>query len=582
VFVVATQCLEVGADLDFDAIVTECASIDAILQRFGRLDRIGQLSSLGGAAEGCIVAAGPATQAGFEDPVYGKALAATWNWLQGCEGLDFALVREEGESIRERLAAMGEAASELRKQDVISPVLLPAHLDLLVQTSPAPALEPDIALFLHGLERGAPEVQVVWRGDLDLGRTEDWAEIVGMCPPVAAEAMPATLRDFRAWISGGDAAGLADVEGTAEAEEATGERLRCPVLVWQGEDSWVVDRLEDVGRIPAWTTVVLATESEGWDELGHKPRDAAGDVAEAARAMLRRGTVVRLHPALIEKWPESDGRGELLEKVKGQDLDADEAVELLQKCSGLDWLTTMLAKPGKPGLERYPGKDSEVVGWILRWPSAEADAGGDESSSGGAVFLDKHLEDVGREVADLAGELIPGERERGALVRAARLHDVGKADVRFQARLRGGDLLAAQFATKMLAKGIVARRDGKAVDGSGLPKGFRHELLSLLLAQKDEGAAGDELALHLIASHHGRCRPFAPVVPDEGVDAAHGGLRIGRREREERAAHRLDSGVADRFWRLTRRYGWWGLAWLEAVLRLGDWKASKEEVEKQS
>jgi CRISPR-associated endonuclease/helicase Cas3 len=72
--VVGTQCIEAGADFDFDALVTEAASFDALRQRFGRVDRLG----LYGKAEGVIVR----DRSAKDDPVYGEALAKTTAWLK--------------------------------------------------------------------------------------------------------------------------------------------------------------------------------------------------------------------------------------------------------------------------------------------------------------------------------------------------------------------------------------------------------------------------------------------------------------------------------------------------------------------
>ncbi len=78
IFVVATQCIEVGANIDFDALVTEIASLDALEQRFGRLDRSGKRAI----SHAAIVAQKDQTKSKYDDPIYGGAIVASWAWLK--------------------------------------------------------------------------------------------------------------------------------------------------------------------------------------------------------------------------------------------------------------------------------------------------------------------------------------------------------------------------------------------------------------------------------------------------------------------------------------------------------------------
>ena len=101
---------------------------------------------------------------------------------------------------------------------------------------------------------------------------------------------------------------------------------------------------------------------------------------------------------------------------------------------------------------------------------------------------------------------------------------------------------------------------------------YRHEFGSLLdaLGEEEFKALKDcpemqDLVLHLIAAHHGRARPHFPI--DEAFDPAPG---------RTQAAAAMAGEVARRFGRLQRRYGRWGLAYLESLLRAADWAASAE------
>ena len=598
VIVVATQTLEVGADLDFDGLVTECASLDALRQRFGRLNRMGRKID----ARAAILIRGDQTGDKGDDPVYGEALTKTWNWLNEH--------KDDNGEVDFGIAYLPDGDSSLNAPSVDAPVMLPAHVDCWAQTAPEPQPSPDVAPFLHGPREGVADVQVCWRADLDLTDEKETAlELLSLCPPSSSETLPVPVGVFKRWLVGEDAADdSADVEGIGTENGISGngsstvERL---VVRWRGAETEVEHITADPRVIrPGDIIVIPATHPGPARQLGDLPPDAALDVGDRAYRLARAKPILRLHPKLVGDWPDSvtakETARELLKDLerKYEDDELDAALHyLLTELSNSpepSWLSeaaSELCKEFSRSKLHIVGGNSLVLVGRRRIPelTREADRFSyeDDASASGIgrpVKLLRHLPDVEALARCHAmGCGLPEELVE-AIACAGLLHDLGKADPRFQSLLRGGTrwLGGERLAKSAEMPGSPAAYE-KARIASGYPKGGRHELLSVRLAESASMLLPErddlrDLVLHLIASHHGHCRPFAPVVFDEqGVD-------VDFELRGQRThwcgptnLERLDSGVADRYWRLVRRYGWWGLAWLEALLRLADWRQSERE-----
>lgn len=609
--VVSTQAIEAGADFDFDGLVTEAASLDALRQRFGRLDRLGRLE---GSARGVIVAR---TDSFEGDPVYGNAIGATWKWLitNAKEGeIDFGL----------SALIVPEDADELLAPKASAPVLLPSHLDAWVQTCPIPEPDPDVSLWLHGPERGVADVHVVWRADLtddllaaaaDSGKesvaTEIAIAIVEVLPPVSAEAMPVPFAVAKRWLEGRTEADAFDVEGATNVDsddrEPRPESAPRAVVVWQGEQSRVVWPTD----IRPGQMIVVPVSYGGigngnWNPASKEP---VQDVAEVAAMRQGRRPTLRLHPAVVAGLFGAAVTPPVPPSSDVEDIDDRQLV--------LDWLMpsadqlrdeplrslVIALRNDRRSLrvERLRASTKEEVSEYFVAIGRRRKKGADRSVEGGLiptdasdssfteveVTLSSHVENVGRIAAGFAERLGVSASLKADLELTGQWHDAGKADPRFQRWLHGGSEFKALVHPEPLAKSAVrlptrsARRQAR--ERATYPEGTRHELMSLVLMEAGGEAVAARaedwmLVQHLVASHHGHCRPFAPWVPDPNpIDVSFSVDGIAVRADSAHALARLDSGVAERFWLLTRRYGWWGLAWLEAIIRLADHRQSERE-----
>jgi CRISPR-associated endonuclease/helicase Cas3 len=642
--IVGTQCIEAGADFDFDALVTEAASLDSLRQRFGRVDRLGDYRQ----AEGVVIY--DRCKQAEDDPIYGNAQRETVRWLKEQEKDLARTLKEELKKLREqaeilkggvkqeakKLAARkarvdfgvlalalpaGDKLANLLAPKSNAPTLLPAYLDLWAQTSPAPSQLPDVSLWLHGPNSGPADVQVIWRTDfaenlLQCGDVDAVTSIVAAVRPSSLEAVQLPFATARAWLTGQKTRDLGDTEGAAQDDVHSDAKGRL-ALRWKGDESEIVT----AQSLRPGDTIVVPASYGGIRSGCFEPSSSepVRDRAEQAQFLARAKPVLRLHTKVLE----TQGLSPLLDEPE----EARDALARLASNSGWPaWKRLWAERLAK-------GRTSLVVSGDRPWTVIEAKRvplaelrsvvqlgetledgvelttdGLDSFCAGRATLLSEHSSDVEAIAREYATRCGLGDWLAEHVALAAWLHDIGKADRRFQVMLRGGSEIEyfkdeAAWAKSAMPAGARALRK-LARERSGYPNGgYFHAMQSVAMLDSHKSTLVEwlkkvdstrepdiDLVLHLVASHHGECRPFAPVVVDNSPItvslAKHFSNVFGTIDFSEVPSnpelHRLDFPLADRFWALIARYGWQELCWLEAILRLSDHRASEEEQNKEA
>ena len=652
--VVATQCIEAGADFDFDGLVTQIAPLDALAQRFGRLARSGERD--GQLPRAKIIALPADLKARNNDPVYGDRLKATWEWLNARAKAENSSSQEKPSqkgrkrkqhpdidlgpsALADHIASDPDAAKACCTQAQRPPILRAADLDFWSMTNPAPHPDPHLPLYLHGDPRIEAEVAIIWRADLteaDLEDEERAGEIVAAMPPRSGEALQLPIAAARAFLLGARRSDGADVQERSNETEGAGGSDGRKALRWRGRESQIV-AARDIK--PGDTLVVPAgyggCDRFGWLPEGREPIAPVEDIADlAAEPYQKQRAALRLHPNV---WPhdgdgDHGGDGDDRDNSEGDNSEGNGAAggrvpwsriaaqfaDLPKRSRQIDaWIDRLLeafdhAKADGQGLTQpfealtqrlrgmkerngqrlltpYRIGEGDVPEGVVIVAGAQIVATDDDDASSFAArpqLLEAHAAAVERWVRRFAEVLRLDKAQAEALELAARHHDDGKRDPRFQEFLRsvaGGE--AATIADDLAKSGVRASRgaERRLRQAANLPNHWRHEVLSAQLYAQRATAGAEarevhDLALWLIGTHHGQGRPhFRHRDRWDGIARQVGGETLGAAP----GPHQLDfdwhgDAWADLFECLKRRHGFWGLAYLEAVLRLADHRASEE------
>lgn len=534
-FLVATSCIEVGADIDCDHLGMEVCAADSFVQRLGRVNRLG---ARGGAGSAVIVAGNP----GVDTPAGRVFMRLQRLDRKGrCSGPAAKLMR------RLLYGAKSAALFDIR---VPPPALTPSVLDDLSMTSkyPKTGAHVDVSRWLHGsVEDASLYVEIAWRAELDwLTDVEGTARLLHSFPIAPRETARCPIYEA--------VEVLAMARDRAEKGHSFGNRcmffFRDGAPEGQPLRSLPTDE-DELRRLLYNTLVVLPTSIGGYDGrfVNATATNPVIDVAEDAQPPNR---ARRCRLRVKSGWIALAGNASISGGVyidpatTAEELFAESA-HAVRTLLGPGWRLVASAGDGQSGV-LVACRDRHIV----------EEAEDDDAALGfrEPVLLDRHLADA-REKASLLCERlgVTDKHVRSAVLEGAGGHDVGK------------DCPWWQRAVGSFTKPPVAK-SGQEEFNHAINRGYRHELGSVAKLQQAASVTSMEpcaadLLLHLVASHHGHGRPgFRPEAMGP----------IPRNELQQA----IDA-VPARFARVQAAHGWWGLAWLEALVKTADVIASRDE-----
>ncbi|MEY4512536.1 MAG: hypothetical protein RLZZ450_4658, partial [Pseudomonadota bacterium] len=574
-FVVATSAGEVGVDLDADHMVCDLVAWERMVQRLGRVNRRGD-----GAASVVVLPAtdDKKTRVALETEVAERSqderrLAARAAILDATQ----KVLRELPAEGQEHDASPGALRSlKLRTQQDLELFALlecattpeplrPALTRALVEAWSMTSLEehagrPEVQPWLRGWVDDEPQTTIVWRKHLPV-----WT-------------------DGRA-LKDKNVADFFDAAGPHTLEQLETETYRA--------SDWLTKRLEAVLKTqPAFSPHASSRappeeDTEAVGEIPTEPLELSPVKPQQIVAFVISANGETIYPveaAYFRDQRSSQKRAkDMFERLNGGTLVVD--VRLGGLKAGLlddrsptasdiaDERDDRTVRVGSVGsaenadpewreelrIAVHTDGDGGADRWLLIESRLDTDAATEEGRSvSHAQLLDEHQAWAERRARSIGTRLKLPPAYADMVALAAKLHDEGKR-------------------AKLWQRAFHAPKDGDYGKTTSRPNialldGYRHELGSLLRTASDPRLLSLEdglrdLCLHIIVTHHGFARPT-----------------IGTRSCEDAPPSMLAKtaqSIALRFSRLEKRWGPWGLAWWETLLRAADQQASRENDERK-